>query len=291
MSNSPTIPVPDTVNRMSLRVLAAPRLLCAAALVSAALLAAAQEQKPVPPSPSAPPLPTAPAPPPSNDPAVLQAQIARMEKTLKDWPNIERYRRENALLPVSSTGDRVVFMGDSITDAWGRTRGKDTFFLGKNYINRGISGQTTPQMLIRFRPDVINLKPRVVVILAGTNDIAGNTGPMMIEDIEGNLTSMAQLAAANNIKVVLASVLPTCDYIKVQSDRRPNQKIIALNAWIKEYATLQSHIYLDYFSAMLDDKGELKKELTYDGLHPNDEGYAVMQPLAAKAIEAALSGK
>lgn len=257
----------------------------------AAKAVAAQEQQPVPPSPSAPPAaPAAPAAPHSADAASLQAQMARMDKTLKDWPNLARYRNENAAVPsAAANGDRVVFMGDSITDAWGRTRGKETFFPGKGYINRGISGQTTPQMLIRFRPDVLALKPKVVVILAGTNDIAGNTGPETLEDIEGNLASMAQLAAANNIKVVFSSVMPTCDYIKLQSDRRPNEKIIALNAWIKEYATTNHHTYLDYFSAMVDDKGMLKKEITYDGLHPNDEGYAVIQPIAAKAIEAALS--
>lgn len=216
--------------------------------------------------------------------------MAKMEKTLQDWPNLARYRNDNGALPVD-TANRVVFMGDSITDAWGRSRGKDTFFPGKNYINRGISGQTTPQMLIRFRPDVIALKPKVVVILAGTNDISGNTGPETLEDIEGNLASMGQLATANDIKVIFASVMPTCDYIRPQTDRRPNTKIIALNAWIKEYSTANHHTYLDYFSAMVDDKGMLKKELTYDGLHPNDEGYAVIQPIAQKAIDAALASQ
>ena len=165
------------------------------------------------------------------------------------------------------------------------------FFPGKPYVNRGISGQTTPQMLIRFRPDVIALNPKVVVVLAGTNDIAGNTGPETIEEIEGNLASMAQLAKANNIKVVLSSVMPVCDYIKPQTEHRPPQKIITLNAWIKDYCDRNQLVYVDYYSAMIDDKNMLQKDLTYDGLHPNDAGYAVMSPLAAKAIEAALAGQ
>ena len=177
-------------------------------------------------------------------------------------------------------------MGDSITDGWGRRYGK--FFPGKPYINRGISGQTTPQMLIRFRPDVIALKPKAVVILAGTNDIAGNTGPMTLEMIEDNLATMTELAQAHGIKVVLSSVMPTCDYIRMQSDRRPNAKIIELNKWIKDYAAVHQAIYLDYFTAMLDDQGALKKELTYDGLHPNDAGYELIMPVAQKAVDQAL---
>jgi lysophospholipase L1-like esterase len=180
-------------------------------------------------------------------------------------------------------------MGDSITDAWGRERG--TFFPGKPYVNRGISGQTTPQMLVRFRPDVIALKPRAVVILAGTNDISGNTGPETLEDIEGNLASMAELAQANRIRVVLASVMPVCDYIQPQTERRPPEKILALNAWIKTYSAANGATYLDYYSAMVDQNGMLKKELTFDGLHPNDAGYDVMGPLAAKAITTALAAK
>jgi lysophospholipase L1-like esterase len=205
-----------------------------------------------------------------------------------DWPNLARYHDENARLAAPAPGEgRVVFMGDSITDGWGRQYGQ--FFPGKPYVNRGISGQTTPQMLIRFRPDVIALKPKVVVFLAGTNDIAGNTGPMTLEAIEDNLMSMAELAQANNIRVVLASVMPVCNYIKPQTERRPPEKIIALNAWIKDYAAKNSFVYLDYYSAMLDDKEMFRKELTYDGLHPNDAGYEVMGPLAEKAIAAALA--
>jgi lysophospholipase L1-like esterase len=166
------------------------------------------------------------------------------------------------------------------------------------YINRGISGQTTPQMLIRFRPDVIALKPQVVVILAGTNDIAGNTGPMTLEAIEDNLASMSELARVNGIRVVIATVLPVSDYAKnrdgkpiIQTTRRPPEKIKALNEWIKKYASQNDLTYLDYFSAMVDEKGFLKEELSGDGLHPNDKGYGVMQPLAEQAIGTALKKK
>jgi lysophospholipase L1-like esterase len=219
---------------------------------------------------------------PAN-PDQLQTKLTQAEKVLHDWPNLTRYREENATVAApTSTEERVVFMGDSITDFWGRTRGK--FFSGKPYINRGISGQTTPQMLIRFRPDVINLKPKLVVILAGTNDLAGNTGPESLADIEGNLTSMVQLAQASNIRVILASVTPVCDYIKLQTARRPPDQIIALNQWIKQFAAANNVAYLDYYSAMLDDHKMLRQELTYDGLHPNDAGYEVMSGLAAAAI-------
>ena len=215
-------------------------------------------------------------------------RLTRDEKTLQDWANLSRYRTENAQLPSPPEGSaRVVFMGDSITDAWGRGRG--SFFPGKPYINRGISGQTTPQMLIRFRPDVIAPKPQVVVILAGTNDIAGNTGPESIEEIEGNLQSMAELAKVNGIRVVLSSVMPVCDYIQPQTPKRPPDKIVTLNAWIKDYPEQNQLTYLDYYSAMVDDKNMLRRELTYDGLHPNDAGYEVMGPLAAQAIAVALT--
>jgi lysophospholipase L1-like esterase len=229
------------------------------------------------------------AAPEALDAAKLKTALDRATRQLQDWPNLNRYRADNAkILPPMSGEERVVFMGDSITDAWGRTYGKASFFPGKPYINRGISGQTTPQMLIRFRPDVIALKPKVVVILAGTNDIAGNTGPSTQEMIEDNLSSMTELAQANGIKVVLSSVMPTCDYIRMQSDRRPNSKIIDLNKWIKSYAAAHHAVYLDYFSVMVDDQGNLKKEITYDGLHPNDAGYDLILPVAQKAIAEAL---
>ena len=220
----------------------------------------------------------------------LQTQLTRDEKTLKDWPNLGRYREDNSKLAAPAAGEkRVVFMGDSITDAWGRKYGK--FFPGEPYVNRGISGQTTPQMVLRFRPDVIDLHPAVVVILAGTNDIAGNTGPESLEEIEGNMADMVQLAQANKIKVVLSSVMPVCDYIRPQTERRPPEKILALNAWLQDYAKAHKLVYLDYYSALIDDQKMLKKELTYDGLHPNDPGYAVIEPLASAAIHKALKGK
>lgn len=228
------------------------------------------------------------APAPLDELGKLRKQLELNERRLKDWPALGRYRADNAKVsPPAAAEERVVFMGDSITDGWGRRYGK--FFPGKPYINRGIGGQTTPQMLLRFRPDVLAHHPKAVVILAGTNDIAGNTGPMTLEDIEGNLATMAELATLHGIKVVLSSVLPICDYIRTQSDRRPMEQIKALNVWIKDYAAKNGHVYLDYFTPMLDDKGVLKQELTYDGLHPNDAGYDVMVPLALKAVETAIS--
>jgi len=210
-----------------------------------------------------------------------------------DWPNLARYDKDNkAVAAPAKNQQRVVFMGDSITDSWDNPA--NGFFPGKPYVNRGISGQTTPQMLIRFRRDVIELKPKVVVILAGTNDIAGNTGPTTLEAIEDNLKSMAELATANRIRVVLASVMPVSDYEVrdgkplTQTVRRPPEKILALNNWIREFARANHHIYLDYFSAMVDASGFLKNELSDDGLHPNVQGYAVMAPLAQAAIDASL---
>lgn len=219
-----------------------------------------------------------------------KTKLAQDEAFLEDWADLSRYSDENAKLGAPLPGqERVVFLGDSITDSWGRQIGN--FFPGKPYLNRGISGQTTPQMLIRFRPDVLALSAKAVVILAGTNDIAGNTGPETLIDIEGNLESMAQLARVNGIRVVLASVTPVCDYIVRQTDRRPPEKIAELNRWIKTYCERNGHVYLDYYSAMLDPSGRLNKDLTYDCLHPNAAGYAVMAPLAVQAIETALGSK
>lgn len=233
--------------------------------------------------------PAAPAPPQSTDPDLerLVSQLQRAHQALNDWPNLGRYRDADAKTPPPAAGEnRVVFMGDSITDGWGK--GQAQFFPGKPYINRGISGQTTPQMLVRFRPDVIDLKPKVVVTLAGTNDIAGNTGPETLENIEENLASMSELARANSIRVVLASVMPVCDSLRPQTARRPPQQILTLNDWIKSYTAKNGFVYLDYYSAMVDSSGMLKQELTHDCLHPNDAGYAVMAPLAERAIEEAL---
>jgi lysophospholipase L1-like esterase len=209
------------------------------------------------------------------------------QKLLPDWANLNRYRDADAKLQPPAPGEaRVVFMGDSITDGWGHT--PETFFPGKPYFNRGISGQTTEQMLLRFRPDVIALHPAVVVIQGGSNDIAGKTGPKTLEEIEGNLMSMAELARANGIRVVLASHLPVTDAIMPQTGRRPPEKIVALNEWIKDYSKTQSIVYVDYYSVLLDDKQMLRRDLTSDGLHPNAAGYAIMAPLAEKAIVAAL---
>jgi lysophospholipase L1-like esterase len=184
-------------------------------------------------------------------------------------------------------------MGDSITDVWPQER-FGAFFPGKRYVSRGISGQTTPQMLVRMRPDVLNLKPKAVVILAGTNDIAGNTGPMTDEDIQNNVASMSELAAANGVKVILSSILPTSNYHVgasgvPQTTTRPLARIRALNAWMKGYADSRNHIYLDYFPAMLDGAGMMRAELTNDDLHPNAAGYAIMAPLAQGAIDRALN--
>jgi lysophospholipase L1-like esterase len=212
--------------------------------------------------------------------APLHAQQAQ------DWPNLQRYRQANASLrPPAPNERRVVFMGNSITDSWAKFFPQ--MFPGKPYIGRGISGQTTPQMLVRFRQDVIALKPAVVVILAGTNDIAGNTGPSTLEMIEDNLMSMTELARANDIRVVLSSVLPVFDY-PWKRGLEPAPKIVALNSWIKAYAARAGAVYLDYHSAMADDRQGLRADLTTDGVHPNEAGYRVMAPLAERAIAQAL---
>jgi lysophospholipase L1-like esterase len=225
----------------------------------------------------------------NDSPEAMRQQVERMQRRLQDWPQLNRYKEANAKVPAPDKSEsRVVFMGDSITDGWKL----DEYFSGKPYINRGISGQTTPQMLIRFRPDVIALKPRAVLILAGTNDIAGNTGLMTLEMIENNYASMADLAKANGIKVIFASVLPIHDYGKTKvSERRPPEQILKLNEWLKGYCKAKGHIYLDYFGKMVDEKGMLKAELANDGLHPNAEGYKIMAPLAESAIRQALSKK
>ena len=210
------------------------------------------------------------------------------DKLRTDWADLARYRDENATLGPPGPGEqRVVFMGNSITDAWAQYFG--TMFPGKPYVGRGISGQTTPQMLVRFRQDVIALKPAVVVILAGTNDIAGNTGPSTLEMIEDNLASMTELAQANRIKVVLASVLPVFDY-PWKPGLEPAPRIVALNAWIKSYATQRGAVYLDYHSAMADQRQGMRAELSSDGVHPNEAGYRIMAPLAERAIEEVLKG-
>ncbi|MDW5265885.1 MULTISPECIES: SGNH/GDSL hydrolase family protein [Acidobacteriaceae] len=218
-------------------------------------------------------------------------QIADMQAKLKDWPNLARYRDENAALaPVAAGEQRVVFYGDSITDGWGRRPETGTFFPGKPYINRGISGQTTPQMVVRFRQDVIDLHPAVVLILAGTNDVAGNTGPMTPEMTEDNFSSMADLAHANGIKVILASITPAFDY-PWKRGMEPAPKIRAINAWLKNYCGQHGYTYLDYYTSLTDSEGGMKPGISFDGVHPNAKGYAIMAPLAQAAIDKALETK
>jgi lysophospholipase L1-like esterase len=203
-----------------------------------------------------------------------------------DWPNLAKYRDANAKLATPAPNEnRVVFYGNSITEGWARFF--PAMFPGKPYIGRGISGQTTPQMLVRFRQDVVALKPKVVVILAGTNDIAGNTGPSTLEMIEDNFRSMTEIAKANGIRVVLSSVLPVYDYAW-RPGLEPAPKIIALNAWMKDYAAKVGAVYLDYHSAMADARQGMRAELSNDGVHPTEAGYRVMAPLAEKAIAEAL---
>lgn len=208
------------------------------------------------------------------------------KSTAQDWPNLARYQEANASVDVPKKGEnRVVFMGNSITEGW-----PSTFFENNSYINRGISGQTTPQMVIRFRQDVIDLQPKVVVILAGTNDIAGNTGPMTLEQIRDNILSMVELAESNGICPIVCSVLPAYDY-PWRPGLEPNIKIPKLNAMLKAMAAEKEVHYLDYFSAMADDRNGLPKELASDEVHPTAKGYAMMEPLVEKAIQAALSQK
>ena len=216
---------------------------------------------------------------------------SRTELFLNDFGELARYRDANrSLVPASASENRVIFFGDSITDGWKLTE----YFPGKRYVNRGISGQTTSQMLVRFRQDVIELGPKVVVILAGTNDIAGNTGPISLEGIEANLSSIADLARANHIAVVMSSVTPVNNYTEQSQDffaTRPPAQIVELNRWMKSYCAQKHIVYLDYFSALVNQDGLLKRELAEDGLHPNAAGYAIMAPMAEAAIEKALAQK
>jgi lysophospholipase L1-like esterase len=207
------------------------------------------------------------------------------QQLLTDFPWLARFREANAKLAPAAPGEnRVVFMGDSITEGWRF----DESFPGKPYINRGISGQTTPQMLVRFRQDVIRLKPKVVVILAGTNDIAGNTGLETPEQVEDNLASMADMATSNHIRVVLCSILPAFDY-SWRPGLTPAPKIDAINTWIKSYASEKGYVYVDYHSAMKDARDGLPPTLSEDGVHPLPAGYAIMAPLAKAGIEKALA--
>jgi lysophospholipase L1-like esterase len=277
-------------------------------LLAAALASAAQ---------AAPGQPAASAPPPPQVAFPGQYAAAPAEWKFPVWPNgcgrfeaaerirclefvafdygrLSRYAAANAALAAPRPGEpRVVFFGDSITDNWSKA-GYGGFFPGRPYVNRGIGGQTTAQMLVRFRPDVLAIEAGVVVILAGTNDIAGNSGPVALDSVKDNLASMAELARAHGVRVVLASLLPVSDDEKdakgqpiVRTTDRPPATIGALNRWLADYAAKNDAVYLDYHAALADASGRLEAELTEDGLHPNAAGYALMAPLAEKAIDEA----
>jgi len=227
--------------------------------------------------------------PSTGHPGLDRYRASRIAVFTDDYGQLMRYRGLNgSLRAMPLPPDRVVFFGDSITDLWKL----ETYFDDKPYLNRGIGGQTTPQMLVRFRQDVIDLHPKVVVILAGTNDIAGNSGPMLSEDIEANLTTMAELARVHGIRAVFSSLLPVHNYTPQSQEafaERPRERILELNAWLKDYCAENGLVYLDYFSAMVDDKGMLKRDLADDGLHPNAAGYKIMAPLAEAAIAKAMA--
>jgi lysophospholipase L1-like esterase len=209
----------------------------------------------------------------------------------QDWLEfgaLSKYHEADLALGAPQTGEnRVVFIGDSITEGWHFTGAEDSF-AGKPYVNRGINGQTTPQMLLRFRQDVLALQPKVVVILAGTNDIAGNTGPMTLEQTEDNLASMAELAAANHVHVVLCSILPAFDY-PWKRGMEPANKILAINTWMKRYAAQKGFVYVDFHTAMKDSRNGLPETLSKDGVHPTAAGYAVMAPLVEGEISQVLA--
>jgi acyl-CoA thioesterase I len=269
------------------------------------LSSAAAMAQSVPATPAAAPVTPRPVPtvtipeaPTAADITPMAAELKRVKVRLDDWPMLSRYRDANAAVAPAAPGEaRVVFMGDSITDSWDDPK-YGGFFPGKPYINRGISGQTTPQMLLRLRADVLAHKPKAMVLLAGTNDIAGNTGVMTLEQIQGNIETMAELCKVHGITVVLSSILPVSNYHAKPEDwrgpqtyRRPLEKIRALNDWMKTYAAANGHVYLDYWTATVDAQGMLKTELSEDDLHPNAAGYAIMAPLVEAAISKALNAK
>jgi lysophospholipase L1-like esterase len=229
--------------------------------------------------------------PSTGSPGLDQYRASRISIYTDDFGQLARYREANAALAPPAAGEkRVVFVGDSITDYWKLA----DYFPGKPYINRGVDGQTTPEMLVRFRQDVIDLHPQVVVVLAGTNDIAGVTGRTLNEDIEANYASMAELAHAHGIRVVFASVLPVHNYTHDAEESfalRPRDRILALNKWLQDYCAKNHFVYLDYFSALVDERGMLNRLLADDGLHPTNAGYKIMAPLAEKAIQQALAEK
>jgi lysophospholipase L1-like esterase len=231
----------------------------------------------------------APSIPSTGSPGLDEYRASRTAIYTDDFGQLARYRKDNAALAPTAAGEsRVVFLGDSITDYWKLP----DYFPGKPYINRGIDGQTSPEMLVRFRQDVIDLHPKVLVVLAGTNDIAGVTGRTSNEDIEANYASMAELAGAHRIRMVFATVLPVNNYTHDAEESfalRPRDRILALNKWLKDYCAKNRFVYLDYFSALVDERGMLKRALADDGLHPTDAGYKIMASLAEKAIQQALA--
>src|SRR6185312_13284927 len=219
------------------------------------------------------------------------SQAVEYKKLSDDIAELERYRKANtALPPVKANENRVIFYGDSITDSWGNRPEKWPFFTGKGYLDRGISGQTTAQMLIRFRQDVIDLHPKVVLLLAGTNDVAGNIGPSSLQMAADNITSMVELARAHGIRMVLCSTLPADHYVW-RKDVKPAEPIQRLNVWMKQYAAKQGLVYVDYYSALTNGNGGMKAETALDGVHPPAAGYAIMEPLAEQGIAEALRRK
>jgi len=235
----------------------------------------------------------APSIPSTGFPGIDQYRASRVAIYTDDFGELKRYREADAALAAPRAGEnRVVFLGDSITDYWKLA----DYFAGKPYVvfNRGIDGQSTSQMLVRFRQDVIDLHPAVLVVLAGTNDVAGVTGPTRNEDIEANYASMAELARLHHTRVVFASLLPGNNYTEDAKESfalRPRERLLALNTWLKDYCAKNGFVYLDYFSAMVDDKGMLKRNLSDEGLHPNASGYKIMAPLAEKAIARAIASR
>ena len=223
---------------------------------------------------------------PQPTPEELRRTVAAQRFLLSDWAGLTRYGSENTELRLPPDENRVVFLGDEITERWGQ--GGVPFFAGKPYYNRGIARQTTPQMLVRFRQDVIALKPKAVVIQAGSNDLAGFAGPITEAMAAENFMSMAELAKVHGIRVIFASVTPVCDCFENMTSRRPAGRIIGLNGWLKDYAARNGLVFLDYYSALAEGRA-MKKELTVDGLIPNDAGYRKMAELAEKAIHEALS--
>lgn len=256
--------------------------------IAAVAQQATQQSSPQTNQPPAAEAPITVTPPSTGFAGLDHYRASRIAVYMNDYGQLARYRDADAALKPPAAGEnRVIFFGDSITDSWKL----DESFPGKPYLNRGIGGQTTSQMLVRFREDVIDLQPKAVVILAGTNDIAGNSGPISNEDIEANFKSLAELARAHNVRVIYSSILPVHNYTPKSQDffaQRPMERILALNKWLKDYCAANDLTYLDYFPAMVDDKGLLRQDLADDGLHPNKAGFAIMAPMAEKAIETSL---